>query len=87
VIGLSTAAISQLALILALQRMTAVLQRMALTATPKDRPAFEHLVAIRTNLINANSFVYLAVLVWWIGCLWIDEPGTESEPAAVSTEE
>jgi hypothetical protein len=67
--------------------MTAVLQRMALTATPKDRPAFEHLVAIRTNLINANSFVYLAVLVWWIGCLWIDEPGTESEPAAVSTEE
>ena len=87
VIGLSTAAISQLALILALQRMTAVLQRMALTATPQDRPAFDHLVAIRTNLINANSYVYLAVLVWWIGCLWIDEPGTDSEAAAVPVEE
>jgi hypothetical protein len=28
------------------------------------------------KIFNANGAVYLAVLVWWIVCLWIDEPGT-----------
>jgi hypothetical protein len=28
-------------------------------------------------LNNANSVIFLVVLVWWIVCLWIDEPGTE----------
>jgi hypothetical protein len=30
-------------------------------------------------LNNANSIIYLVVLVWWIACLWIDEPGTEEQ--------
>jgi hypothetical protein len=28
------------------------------------------------RLLNANKFVYLAALVWWIAWLWRDEPGT-----------
>ena len=36
---------------------------------------YEHIVNLRENLFNANSVVYLAVLIWWIACLWIDEPG------------
>ena len=37
---------------------------------------YEHIVNLRENLFNANSVVYLVVMIWWIACLWIDEPGT-----------
>jgi hypothetical protein len=30
------------------------------------------------KLDNANSVIFLVVLVWWIICLWIDEPGTKT---------
>ena len=36
----------------------------------------ERIVGLREKLFNANSAVYLLVLIWWIVCLWIDEPGT-----------
>jgi hypothetical protein len=34
-------------------------------------------------MFNGNSVVYLAVAIWWIVCLWIDEPGS-AEPAEVA---
>jgi hypothetical protein len=80
VIGLWTAAIAQLALLI-------VLERMARTAAPHNRAEFEHIMDLRSNLINANSAVYLAVLVWWIVCLWIDEPGAKMEAAELAVEE
>jgi hypothetical protein len=39
------------------------------------------------KLNDAYSAVYLAVLVWWIACLWIDEPGTADQDAEVPAEE
>jgi hypothetical protein len=33
-------------------------------------------------LTNANGSVYLAVLLWWIVCLWTDEPGAIVEAPA-----
>ena len=27
-----------------------------------------------TSLLNANNVVYIVVLLWWILCLWQDEP-------------
>ena len=86
VIGLWTAAIARLALMVALGRMEGALRRLAMTATPESRAASERIVAISEKTINANSAVYLAVLVWWIACLWIDEPGAEDEAAELAPE-
>jgi len=71
VIGLSIAAISQLALIIALDRI-------ARTAAPQTRADLDRIVSFRDKLINTSTGVYLAVLVWWIVCLWMDEHGTAS---------
>ncbi len=68
-IGLSTASIAQLT-------MQAVWERIAHTAVAHTMADYEHIVGIREKLFNTNSVVYLAVLIWWIVCLWIDEPGT-----------
>ncbi len=68
VIGLSTAAIADLAL-------RGMIQVMAFHTLIRNRADYDHFVALRGRLFNANSVVYLCVLVWWIGCLWIDEPG------------
>jgi hypothetical protein len=87
VIGLWTAAMARLALMVALGRMEGALRRLAMTATPESRAASERIVAISEKTINANSAVYLAVLVWWIACLWIDEPEAEDEVAELAREE
>jgi hypothetical protein len=45
---------------------------------------YERVIGVRDKLIHANNVVFLCVVVWWIACLWIDEPGTTSaaEPEA-----
>jgi hypothetical protein len=67
-IGLSTAAIAQLA-------VQAIWQIVAAHTTPKSQQEYEHILGLRDRISNANSAVYIAVLVWWIACLWMDEPG------------
>jgi len=42
---------------------------------PRTREAYNHIMDLQTHLTNANSAVVLAVMIWWIVCLWIDEPG------------
>ena len=78
IIGLSTASIAQLT-------MQAVWERIARTAVAHTMADYERIVGIREKLFNTNSAVYLAVLIWWIVCLWIDEPGTTVK-APVRTE-
>ncbi|HEV2487594.1 MAG TPA: hypothetical protein VGT08_18885 [Terracidiphilus sp.] len=70
VVGLSTAAIGQMA-------MRGIWQAIALHAVPHSQAEYEHVIGLQEKLYNANSVVFLAVLVWWIVCLWIDEPGTK----------
>jgi glycopeptide antibiotics resistance protein len=72
VIGLSTAAIAQLG-------VQGIWQAIALKAAPQTQAEYEHILGLRDKLFNANSAVYVAVLVWWIVCLWRDEPGTKAE--------
>jgi hypothetical protein len=43
---------------------------------PHTEAEFERIMGLRDKLFNANSAVYVAVLVWWIVWLWMDEPGT-----------
>jgi hypothetical protein len=69
VIGLSTASICQLA-------VEGTWQAIALKAVPHSQADYEHLVGLRDKLFNANGLLYIAVLVWWIIVLWMDENGS-----------
>jgi hypothetical protein len=77
VIGLSTVAIAQLA-------VQGIWQIIALTAVPHSREEYERILGLRDKLLNANNVVYIAVLVWWIACLWIDERGAAAADEAPS---
>jgi hypothetical protein len=77
VIGLSTAAIAQLG-------VQGIWQAIAMKAAPQTQAEYEHILGLRDKLFNANSAVYVAVLAWWIVCMWRDEPGTKVEAEAVS---
>jgi hypothetical protein len=70
-IGLSTASLAQLA-------VQIIWQIIAKTAKPHSMAEYQHIVDLREKLFNANSVVYLAVVIWWIACLWINEPGSET---------
>jgi hypothetical protein len=69
VIGLSTASMGQLA-------VQAIWEAIARHAAPKSMEEYNRILGMRDRLFNANNVVFLAVLVWWIVSLWIDEPGT-----------
>lgn len=75
VIGLSTMAIAQLT-------VRGIWQEIALHTIPHSQAEYERVLGIRDKLDNANSVLFLVVLVWWIVCLWINEPGTEMPVAA-----
>jgi len=75
-IGLSTASLAQIA-------VQVIWQVVAKSAKPHSMDEYNRIVNLRENLFNANGVVYLVVLIWWIACLWIDEPG-KAEPAAIA---
>ncbi|HUX27142.1 MAG TPA: hypothetical protein VMV39_00070 [Terracidiphilus sp.] len=68
VIGLSTASLGQIA-------VQVIWQIIARTAAPHSQAEYMRIVGLREKLFNANSALYVAVLIWWIVCLWMDEPG------------
>ncbi len=74
-IGLMTASMSQLAI-------QGIWERIAKTAIAHTQGEYEHIVGLRERLFNTNNAVYIAVLIWWIVCLWINEPKRleEEEP-------
>jgi hypothetical protein len=74
--GLSTASLAQIA-------VQAIWQVIASTAKPHSMAEYDRIVGLREKIFNANSVVYLAVAIWWIVCLWIDEPG-QAETADVA---
>jgi hypothetical protein len=80
VIGLSTASIGQLA-------VPAIWKAIAQHSTPHSMAEYNHLIALRERLYNANSALFIAVLVWWIVWLWRDEPGTASPEANLAQDE
>jgi hypothetical protein len=71
-IGLSTASLSQIAV----QVIWQVIVRTA--GEPHSRQEYERIVGLQEKLFNANSVVYLAVVIWWIVCLWTNEPAAAS---------
>lgn len=68
-VGLSTASAAQLA-------VQAIWQFVAKTAAPKTQAEYERILGLRDKFFNANGALYVAVVIWWIVYLWMDEPGT-----------
>ena len=80
-IGLSTASIAQMA-------VRGIWQSIAAHAVPHTEAEYQHVVGLQEKLYNGNSVVFVAVVVWWIVCLWINEPGSDvSAPAMVEIAE
>jgi hypothetical protein len=73
-IGLSTAALAQLTL------------RVSLSAIGHthihSQADYDRVMNLREKLIHGNNVAYLCVIAWWIGCLWLDEPGAASAAEA-----
>ncbi|HTB98765.1 MAG TPA: hypothetical protein VK716_17270 [Terracidiphilus sp.] len=79
-IGLSTASIAQLG-------VQMIWQIIAKHTLPKTMADYERILGVKDKLVNANSAIYLLVVIWWIACLWIDEPGASAKALAVPVEE
>jgi len=69
VLGLSTVSIAQVLLRVALGAL-------AKAPAPTTQQQYLRLTGLQDKLLNANSAVFLVAIVWWIVCLWIDEPQT-----------
>ncbi len=74
-IGLSTASLSQLS-------VQGAFETIVHHTVVDSRPKYDHLMSLQEKLLNGNSAVYVIVLIWWIVCLWIDEPGAQSATGA-----
>ena len=66
-IGLSAAAMALLA-------TRALLQAVGTHATIHSRQDLAHMFALQDRIADGNSAIYLLVLIWWIGSLWMNEP-------------
>ena len=83
-IGLSTASITQLLVQGIWQRVVqSAIANPAIAQSMTDRT---RIMGLGEKLSNTNSTVYVAILIWWIACLWRDEPGqtpvaAEDQPA------
>lgn len=75
-VGLSTASAAQLV-------VQGIWQFVAKTAAPKSQAEYEHILGLRDKFFNANGAVYIAVVIWWIAVLWMDEPGGPSNAGAI----
>jgi hypothetical protein len=67
VIGLSTASLGGLI-------VQSIWQFIARTVVPHSQAELTKVLDLRDRLFNSSGALYVAVLIWWIVCLWIDEP-------------
>jgi hypothetical protein len=54
------------------------LQHVATQVTIHSQDDYKRVVDMMNSLNNASGIIFIAVLVWWIICLWIDEPGAKA---------
>ena len=50
-------------------------QRTAVIQSPQDSQRIQGLLR---SFQTADGIIFFLVLIWWIACLWFDEPGTET---------
>lgn len=78
-IGLSTVALAEIA-------VQAIWQLIATHTTPHSMAEYQRALNLRERLYNGNSAINIAAAIWWIVCLWIEEPGKTSEKPAATLE-
>lgn len=79
-IGLSTAGLTQLA-------VERIVRTIADNFVPKSREEYEHVLRLVDHISNAPGVVTIVVLVWWIVCLWIDEPAPAASAGSAPVKE
>ena len=79
-IGLAMVSLTQLTI-------RASVQHVAMHTVIHSQAEYKRVVDLVTSLNNANSIVFLVALVWWIACLWIDEPETREPGTGNETPE
>ena len=83
-IGLSTASIAQLVVQGVWQSIVSTaIKNPAIAQSMTDRT---RIMGLGEKLSNTNSTIYIAILLWWIVCLWRDEPGAPKRVPADSTD-
>lgn len=78
-IGLAVAAAALLALQQYIYQMQAKVQQLVQAQPPNARQEYQRIVGQAQNLVNINQVIFVAVLIWWIVWLWLDEPGVEEQ--------
>jgi len=84
VIGLSTLALATLGI--------RGVGKLFETTVMAHRDQYDRIVDLWNRVLNANRLLGVAVAIWWIACLWIDEPGAagaagDSGPLSTPEEE
>jgi hypothetical protein len=75
IIGLSTTALAQ-------TTVRIIWQYIATHTAPTTQEEYERALGLQEKLYNGSSAIFVLVLVWWIACLWINEPGTQTGATA-----
>jgi hypothetical protein len=78
IVGLSTVALAQTA-------VRAIWQLIASHVTPTNQAEYERVLGLQGKLYNASSAIFVLALIWWIICLWINEPAP-SEQGSIPAE-
>jgi ABC-type polysaccharide/polyol phosphate export permease len=79
-IGLTMASLSQLA-------VHGTLQHFATQVTIHSQDDYKRVVGVMNSLNNAGGIIFIVVLLWWIVCLWNDEPGSKGRDQEAETVE
>lgn len=74
VIGLSTVALAQTA-------VRAIWQQIATHTVPTSEADYQRILGLQEKLYNGSSAIFVLVLIWWIVCLWNNEPGARTRTA------
>jgi len=54
-------------------------QAIATHTVVHTQAEYQHVMGLQEKLYNADGALFVAVLIWWIICLWYDEPGVKTE--------
>lgn len=81
-IGLAVAAASLLALQVYILRMQAVVQQIIQAQQPNGRQEYQRIVSQAGTLVTIHQALFVAVLIWWIVWMWLDEPGAAEQAQA-----
>ena len=51
------------------------MQRIVQAQLPNARQEYQRIISQAGYVVNINQAIFVAVLIWWIVWLWLDEPG------------